>query len=346
MNGFIFVIDIMREVAERKNFKECGIRFIDCVIFIIVLMYIYGGFGICNPSVPGSLGRASLNLNALINPMDVSSIVKSLPYAFNGQKSEGACYLGLGVIFMSIASLLYIEKGDFRRFIRKSNIPLSIMFFVIVILSLSPVVTLGDRVLIDYTGELPKPIISVWSVVRATGRLIWPFWYLFTIKLLKFISERAQNRNIIAVFLLCSVIQGIEILPYKIYDKNIYPGYTNEIIEFFQDNSEVEKLIDHIVFFSDGYGPKGYEKVSIYASTHGKTLNTGYFGRFDLFKKSKEKRKTYIDEVSKNELQADTIYCVYYEFYESNDEIRKVENYSDIEIIRLNEYYLFWRNER
>jgi hypothetical protein len=120
-------------------------------------------------------GLFSLNLNAIVNPMEYGSILLPTLPTIDPAQIEGYNYLGLGIIALLVLgvarrpqSVLWLAE---RRLI-----PLVGLALVCSALAVSASVSLGSSTLFEI--PLPKPIASLVHGLRASGRLFWPAYYL------------------------------------------------------------------------------------------------------------------------------------------------------------------------
>lgn len=324
MNGFIFTYDVICDFFLKKRYKESIIRFFCCVLIILFEMYFIGGFGISNPSVADTLGDNAFDMVYLLHPL---------------------AWYGKGVFFIIIGALYFIkiERIDGKEGYNK------LIFFLVLILmmfiAISPVWHYNGEIIINFKDKLPEIVLFAWGTIRSTIRMIWPLSYLIIIKCIKIINENGCSRNVTAMLCIAAITQCVTILPQKNFDLKVTEPYTNEVMNFFEEHSDISETIEHVTYLSWGFGPHGYENVGIYCCINNKTLSTGYFPRYDLFQKAESFKDKYYEELISGNFQESTLYCIFAEVYDGNDWIHVVERCEGIEIYRTENYYYFYKRE-
>ena len=185
-------------------------------IFLILLMYIVGYFSInLDDSLGGGYGFFSFNLNSFFNPQGVNTI-SSFSWSFflneinfyNGN-IEGFSYLGLSGFFFIILYFFNLITDKYEIiFKRKISI---VIFMTLILLAASNNINLGEYNLLNI--KLNKYFYLLLSSVRASGRLIWPVFYLifFCGILYIYFSQSKKRANTIILFLF--IIQLIDLTP-------------------------------------------------------------------------------------------------------------------------------------
>ena len=178
----------------RKGICTLSIYIVSAATTVALL----GGFSSGIQASGWGLGHYSFNLNALFNPMGWSDIYKDLPLYGSGQY-EGFAYLGAGVIlFLIFACVSFVGDSDAKRVLKKCGRS-AISLFAIVIIALfiaqSPLVTVGDKVLLDM--KVPDFVMKLWSIFRASGRMAWIAVYVVmltsTIMIYKMPNKTARS---------------------------------------------------------------------------------------------------------------------------------------------------------
>jgi hypothetical protein len=154
---------------------------------------------------PGSppIQTFSLNLNALWNPLETSTLLKPLPLRWG--QYEGYAYLGLGSLLLSLVALaiaIIVRPAITRREVVRF-IPLGLFVAALLILALSNRVYYGERKILSY--DYPALLLSQVERVRAMGRFIWPAFYLW-ITFILWTVFRYLPRRFAAILLLVALI--------------------------------------------------------------------------------------------------------------------------------------------
>lgn len=268
-------------------------------------VFVFGGFGCGMKAGNDGLGYYSFNLNGFFNPHGWSAYLKDMPYT--DSQYEGFGYLGLGILILLIfAAAVWLGNAAEQRKMEKQGTVRSaraqqnkingvvdwtkrhiqgIVWALILLLTLfmaaSNVVMYHDKVL--YEMPLPKMLFRLWSVFRATGRLIWPAVYLLILGAIcmdgKIVNERTKNM-LLTICLLFQVldIKGILTEKNEIYNK--VDSYQTLLSSESWRQIGTEGQIKHICFVSDvANSRKLLFSFGDYASDYGLTLSNFYFAR-------------------------------------------------------------------
>ncbi len=137
----------------------------------------------------------------------------SLPW--NKWQGEGFSYLGIGIIILLCCALVGIIVNTSIRVVALHNkfLLISIIVFVMisVMISLSNRITIGTSN--DFTIYLPDFIVRTWSLFRATGRLVWPLYYLVFLFAIVFAWKVLPKRIGTFVLTICLLLQIIDLYP-------------------------------------------------------------------------------------------------------------------------------------
>ena len=217
----IIIFFLEKIINFKKNIvvKEL-LDFSFLLIMLFFLMYIIGYFTIdLDDGLGYGYGIYNFNLNSFFNPSGANYINEFSWSNFIPQlelqnsEMEGFAYLGLSGIIFFILYLINLYKGKFKIvFLRKESF---LIFFILLIIATSNNINFGGYNLFDL--QLNKYIYAFFSSVRASGRLIWPIYYLIFITGIIFTFHLFKNNRpeiIISILLLFQLI-------------DIYPGIKN-----------------------------------------------------------------------------------------------------------------------
>ena len=218
-------------------------------------------------------GDFSWNLNGFINPYQFSSLLKSMPTGIDTQFA-GFSYLGLGnLLILPIALVLFLHKDRSRRQLF-FTLPFMFVSILFSIFALSNRAFFNAQPLWDI--QLPARILVVFSLFRASGRFIWPVFYLLV--LFGLISSIRNFRYATPFLLLALIVQVIDLKP--LYSSKKFAGFDDYQstlkAEFWQVAARTNQ---HIVLIPVDISQFTYEPLALYARLNQMTLNTGYFAR-------------------------------------------------------------------
>lgn len=338
--GFI----IMDLVKGRKKWKAL-LPLVSFVGMAALTIFLLGGFSTGIKAGNDGLGYYSFNLNGFYNPQGWSGYLKDLPYT--DSQYEGFAYLGVGVLVLFLfAAVSWAGSHLFHKTGHTPDIPKenkgkrikswlvlhiqTIVYLLIIvavlILSASTVVMYHDKVLYELT--LPGFMIKMWSVFRATGRLIWPMVYLLILGAISMDNKLINTRTKGLMLTICLLLQFADIRGILAEKNNIYnkvDSYETLLPSEEWRMIATETEIKHICFASDiTKSRKLLFSFGDYASDYGLTISNFYFAR-SLGDKELSARQKALTELSpdtififqKNELQQ----CISYDmnYFEIDD---------------------------
>ena len=316
MSGIILVAICIKDIIENKQVKRSIMLLCIYLLVVGICIAILGGFSIGASSAAAGLGSYSMNLNAFFNPWGWSNVFISRPFIWEEQ-SEGFAYLGAGVIFVFIiAVLILLSQEDIKRILVKKVaflIAISTMCAISLIIALSPIVTLGEEIILEYF--LPGFIMKIWSTFRATGRLSWILVYAIMlcscIVVLKKMNKRAAicllgGAVILQIYDIHSVLEQKN----NKFNQIVHYDSLSESNEFWRKMGENENIKHLVITIPDIYVNKLDELYLLadWALDYGKTINQFHFARL-----SSEDVKRNINESLLNS-STDTIFL----FFEEN----------------------------
>ena len=190
--GYI-LCSIWKERKIRIRFFYPGISF---SVGLFLTVYLLGGFSSGADTGTNNLGLFSFNLNAFLNPMSYSTLLKNTslwnwPFYTQGQY-EGFSYLGMGIILLCACGIVLMIRNIFRR--RKPSVyqvMTVLMSIGLIVLAASPTITWNDKLLL----QLPysSTIYKYWGIFGSCGRMAWPVVYFLMIFGITSIGETKRN---------------------------------------------------------------------------------------------------------------------------------------------------------
>ena len=205
------VIDYFR---NKKLIKNILIQTLIVLFASLFLMYIIGYFSLnLDDGLGWGYGYYNFNLNSFFNPVgqtNISEVIWSNFLAkreFQNGQIEGFSYLGLsGFIFLIIFVFNMFNK---RNNIIYSNIKIFTICAIFLILSTS------NNIYFDQTSIIKIPLNEIFyaivSVIRSSGRLIWPIYYLIFIVGIIFIYQNFQKKISLLIILILLLVQIVDI---------------------------------------------------------------------------------------------------------------------------------------
>ncbi len=225
----------------------------------------------------GSVGFGfySMNLNAFINPQNMSAFLPTLPLAHPWQY-EGFNYLGLGnliLVFIVIFSIALSKNLKIKNFLAQNSIPVAIGLLLF-LYSLSYRITLNDNVLFEL--PLSNEFIYQMGMFRSSGRFFWPVLYavvcfalVYTIRYIRLAPVLLAGILIIQFLDLSPLIKSRAVGQPQKYVSPLASEFWAAAPAFFQ----------HIVLLPAWRLYPYHQSFAIYAAQNQMTLNWTYLSR-------------------------------------------------------------------
>jgi len=177
-----------RLLGQRMRWRDAALELAAGLAAALLILWAAGFFV---SGTTGTYGYGAYKLNLLwplLTYKGWSQIVPDLPHT--RYDYEGLSFLGIGILALlalSIASgaILRLRAAATRRWA-----PLTLTLLALLLFALSKDVAFADREL--FVVPLPRPIDSLASTFRSTGRFVWPLLYLVTIGAVVLIGTRLR----------------------------------------------------------------------------------------------------------------------------------------------------------
>tara|TARA_B110000027_G_scaffold63119_1_gene67730 strand:+ start:628 stop:2724 length:2097 start_codon:yes stop_codon:yes gene_type:complete len=196
---------------KNRNLKLFFIENFIIIFFLLLSMYIVGYFSIpVTDSLGFGYGFYKANLLTFFDQSsngDFNSWSLFLPDINNTSgEQEGFGYLGLGLIG-TICILIYYVSINFLKLV-KNNIQYVSIFVIFMLIAFTTTINIGEVKILDL--KLANFVYAPLSIIRASGRFIWPAYYLLIIfSLFAFYKLKFKTRYLLIIFL----IQIIDLAP-------------------------------------------------------------------------------------------------------------------------------------
>ncbi len=279
MNGGLLVADLAKQVFVDRILRlpRAGLLLFAQAVGVLFIAWVFGVFYADNVSAPG-YGAFSMNLNAMVNPLGWSVLLKDLPVG--EYQYEGFNYLGLGALILVVLALYELFANGSPKALLRRWWPLLSVCVMLGLVSISHVVMVNGYNI--WNAPMPRWLDEhILGIIRSSGRLFWSVDYVVVVFAMFLLSKRVKKPVMIGVLVLAVLVQGYDIhgklreLRHRFTDT---AWQTSLVSEHWQDVAMAYKHVSFIPTYpSDTYGPIAY-----FAATHGLTLNTGYFAHFAI----------------------------------------------------------------
>ncbi len=255
--------------------------------------YVLGGFSTKVTADADGLGLYGFNLNGFFNAKGYSRWLPSLEMYHEGQY-EGFAYLGIGIYIFIVFALMYTIRVLAHICFRRRQIDQNQMMYVVIcvcmmviltVLAASPQVSFGSKLLFVLTDS--STLTRYWSIFRASGRMIWPVYYLIDIGAIVcydrfWKSVRAGKSTAAVLFVVCTALQIVDIGNKLVMQRQVFAYervYNTPLQSEIWAELADRESIQHIVWVSHNidYGP--IMDFAKYAYDNNWTMNNYYFAR-------------------------------------------------------------------
>lgn len=275
----LWLVSLLFRVRNKEKIKPLALEAIVTAASTLLIGYAMGLFSLSIGNLLAEgFGQFSWNLNGFINPQKYSAFLPQLPVE-EGQY-EGFSYLGLGnLVLIATGLVLFIWKERSRRVflfvIILAAISVGYMFF-----ALSNRAYSGVNILWDF--PLPKKIEIMTAFFRASGRFIWPVFYLVVLFGSINVIRGIRKQYFAVIILLLSLgIQYVDLQPLIRERKEVVnEEYLSPLCSPFWE--EAAQTYQHLMLLPAAKAHAVYEPFAIYARQNQLTLNWGYFARANL----------------------------------------------------------------
>lgn len=203
---FFFYLEFF--LKQKKYFSICK-KIILYFLTSITMMYLSGYFAIpVIQSMASGFGDYRSNIASFFDPFIKGSWYQdSWSFFLNDLPGhitdlEGFAYLGVGIIILTLYSLIFLVKNE-KKFLKKylTIIFLSIFFFLF---SLSNKIYFLDFKILEF--NIHPYLYGILGIIRSSGRFIWVVYYLILLFSLIYFFKISKKKNIILFFLFLQII--------------------------------------------------------------------------------------------------------------------------------------------
>ena len=207
---------LLKRLSPSRAALEIAVALVPCLAVLWI-----AGF-LTTPSL-GSFGFGlyRMNLLSLIDSDGWSTVLPDLPETLGDY--EGFNYLGLGIMLLLAFALLSGAASGLRAAISARWWPLLLLALGLVLFAISNHPAIGQ---IDLgTVPLPRPLLRIALMFRASGRLFWPVGYLIILAVFVLLARRVGARNLTIVAAAAVLVQLVDTHgKWAQFDHNVFPA--------------------------------------------------------------------------------------------------------------------------
>jgi hypothetical protein len=272
---------------------------------LIVACWVMGYFLVLNsiPDREHGWGIYPVNLLSPLSPSGWSLLLnKILPFSGN---FEGFSYLGLGLLMAIPISMVIRKSNTVERNIKAGVDPV-----IIIVVSLLALFAITNHVGVGHfkiVYPVPEYLIDLFSVFRASGRMIWPAIYLGTLLVLRIFAQKFIRLRYKLVLLTLVIVQVLDTSAGygKLY------GYEQKqnLVKISAQWDQISRGKDSIMVIPLGNENLNWSLVGYVAIKFKLRTNCVYQARVNANELSESKRKI-IQELSSGRMSVGTIYIL------------------------------------
>ena len=300
----IFFIFLLNDLRNNLEFKKFYSQILLILGTLSITMFVIGYFDV--PFVDAlayGYGNYTLDISSLFIP-NTTVVNGEIDWSFFLKNNtvlspEGFAYLGVGgIILLTYIIINFIYY--FKIFTKKNFfLPIISIILIFLVIAITNRVHLFNNIIFDF--ELPKVFYGILSVVRASGRLVWPVYYLIFLLSIIYLYRNFSKKNSFYILILIFICQFADILPglNRHYNSNAFMNEKKLIDYSFWENLTKENSIlrtsylnnqtKFLVGLREVLLLKNVKKTDI--STHGRyNRKQASISRSNLYKSFNEKK--------------------------------------------------------
>jgi hypothetical protein len=288
VHSYLFVIVLALWFAaclQRATSRQASARVLAGDAALVLVPSLLGlwqaGFFMVRVEPAGGYGSLGTNLLAPLNPDIYSHVIAPVAPPFLGFH-EGYAFLGLGCLLLVPILLPALLTRRFPFAIARRHWPLLLVLSALTAFAVTNRIAIGSLTL--PAVPLPSALLELANVLRSSGRMFWPTFYVLVLALVLALAKNQVPRvssRILAVALLAQVAdtsRGWLKHHEHFAEKRASAWPTLFRSEFWQEaGAEYRRLRSvPLTHHADDYSMRAY-----YAALHGMATDSAYLARVD-----------------------------------------------------------------
>jgi hypothetical protein len=173
------------------------------ILFVALSFYFFGGFA--NYSTGSKVGFGAYGSNLLTFIIAQFGLISSSLIQDTRGLNEGSAYLGIGIIIPLIFLIIASPYGTIR-FFKYERLLFIIIIFLFFLFSLSNIIRIGPYSITIFDLQDNSILSKVFGIFRASGRFIWPIFYMVQFLTLIKLYDYLENKKVIRTILFLVLI--------------------------------------------------------------------------------------------------------------------------------------------
>lgn len=318
------------------------------ITLILIFAWISGYFVLINSLGAVDIGRYGshgLDLHSLIAPQYSNFFGKFTVENF--AKYEGFHYFGYGLLVLFLIAILIaifsrLKTPELRFLSFRSHFFVYLSLLGMLLFSISNKLVLGDQVLPIF--DLSESSLSLFSVLRASGRFAWPIYYALIFIAISIILFKLPGKISSLIILTCLIIQYIDIQQiqkithsrfHERLENMIPPPFRNCIWKEFPARYSLIELIP----LQDRQYQDNWNIFAQYAERNQMATNFVYLARVDS-NMVKKTNKSISEKIEQGRLDNNSMYIISDEYV---DQVSKIRNSKDF-FEKIDGFYVYAPN--
>ncbi|SEM39100.1 hypothetical protein SAMN04487857_101518 [Pseudomonas sp. ok272] len=204
----IWMADLLaRTIARQLTWRKVFLEWLGLLVLVALCCWQVGYFGVGGDGLGSSgFGLYRANVLTFFNAAGWSYALNDIP-GFPGD-IDGLAFIGLGGLFLAVCALPVVLSGNVNvTAIARKRAVLLLAVLALALYAFSNRVGVGSW---EFGYWLPEPLITLASLFRASGRMIWPLMYLVIFSLLWVVVRGHSARTAILLLAAALVMQVID----------------------------------------------------------------------------------------------------------------------------------------
>ncbi|MDX9670474.1 MULTISPECIES: DUF6311 domain-containing protein [unclassified Pseudomonas] len=309
MVALIWVADLFGKLrADKLTRRQVVIELGSLFALVSVCCWQAGYFSIAGGAVSGGFGFYRMNLLSLVDADGWSFVLADIPTA--GGDYEGFNYLGLGVLLLVPLALITWYRNGVSLKALLGRRPL--LFWALVGLTLFALSNQIGVGLQTFSYPLPKFVVGLSNIFRASGRMFWPVFYVIVIVLIYLVVRGYRPRIAMGLLALALVVQVTDtrIAWAGLRAAKMVPeasAWASPMHDPFWDSAAAHYKSIRAV--TPKNQPDQWQAIADFASIHGLKTDAAYLGRTSPKALDKMQRMTQ-SQLASGQYDTDSLYIL------------------------------------
>lgn len=279
-----------------------------CLILLVSLTcaWLLGYFVIpVSDARASGFGALSMNLLGPLNPLSVvnTHIMPNMPGVFKYQY-EGFNYLGVGVLFLILISLCRFSKTRIGRAIDQHR-ALLVICVLMMVFAWSDAWRLGTMTIAFI--QLPKWLLFIGEVFRASGRFFWPVGYLVLLTVLIIIARSFKPKIVVLLLSVALLLQVTDLMP--LYGRHYFETANTHPVKLSSKWHQMIKGIKHVALLQKPHNKAMEYAIVWFCVENHLTFNVPDIARVDQKSRGQLLNKQ-LSELQAGHLAPNTLYVI------------------------------------